>query len=146
MSIDVSTDVEIRRPRSEVSSYAADPDNVTAWYANIRAVEWETPKPLEVGSRVAFVARFMGSRLAYVYEIEDLVPGHRLVMATSDGPMAMETTYTWEDAGEGATRMTLRNRGEPPPFWRFIAPLVAIAVRRANRKDLARLKKLLERG
>ncbi len=42
--------------------------------------------------------------------------------------------------------MTLRNRGEPAGFSRMVAPLMAAAMRRANRRDLARLKALLERG
>ncbi len=43
------------------------------------------------------------------------------------------------------TRMTLRNRGEPAGFNRFVAPFLAFAMRRANRKDLALLKQRLER-
>ncbi|HSI81238.1 MAG TPA: SRPBCC family protein [Solirubrobacterales bacterium] len=146
MAIDVRTEVVIARPRDEVAAYAGDPDNATAWYANIEAVEWRTPPPLTVGSRLAFVARFLGRRLEYVYEVGELVPGARLVMATADGPFAMETTYAWTDAGESATRMRLRNRGEPSGFGGLLAPVMAPAVRRANRKDLARLKQILEGG
>ena len=40
--------------------------------------------------------------------------------------------------------MTLRNRGEPAGFKRFAAPVMALAMRRANEKDLARLKRILE--
>jgi hypothetical protein len=40
--------------------------------------------------------------------------------------------------------MTLRNRGEPAGFARIGAPAMAAAMRRANRKDLTRLKSLLE--
>jgi hypothetical protein len=58
----------------------------------------------------------------------------------------METTYTWTDTDGGGTAMTLRNRGEPSGFSRLVASLMAAAVRRANRKDLARLKQLLEDG
>jgi hypothetical protein len=142
--IDVTTELEIARPRSDVAAYASDPDNATVWYANIKSVEWETPPPAAVGSRIAFVARFLGRRLAYVYEVKDLVPGERFVMATAEGPFPMETTYTWRDSADGATRMTLRNRGEPSGFPALIAPLMAGAVRRANRKDLERLKQILE--
>jgi hypothetical protein len=144
MAIDVETEITIARPRAEVAAYASEPDNATEWYANIESAEWETPRPLAVGSRFAFVAQFLGRRLAYVYEVKELVPDERFVMATSQGPFAMETTYTWADAGDGATVMRLRNRGEPSGFSRLAAPLMAPAVRRANRKDLARLKRILE--
>jgi hypothetical protein len=96
-----------------------------------------------VGARIAFVAHFLGRRLDYVYEVRELVPEERLVMSTSDGPFAMETTYVWTESG-AATRMTLRNRGEPSGFATVAAPLMARAMRRANRKDLERLKALLE--
>ena len=144
MSVDVRTEVEIDRPREEVAAYAADPENATAWYENIKSVDWKTEKPLVVGSRIAFVATFLGRRLAYTYEVTALVPGERLVMSTADGPFAMETTYTWEEAARGGTKMTLRNRGEPTGFSKVAAPLMASAMRRANGKDLARLKGILE--
>src|SRR4051794_41687271 len=132
MPVDVVTEIEIRRPRGDVAAYASDPDNATRWYRNIDAVQWETPKPLAVGSRLAFVARFLGRRLAYTYEVRELVPGERFVMSTAEGPFPMETTYSWEAAGEG-TRMTLRNRGEPSGFASVAAPVMAAAMRRANR-------------
>jgi uncharacterized membrane protein len=142
--VDVRTEVEIGRPRAEVAAFATDPENAPKWYENIRSVDWNTPPPLEVGSRIAFVAAFLGRRLEYTYEVRALVPGERLVMSTADGPFAMETTYVWADTEDGGTRMTLRNRGEPTGFSKVAAPVLASAMRRANRKDLARLKELLE--
>ena len=144
MSVDVITEIEIHRPRPAVASFASDPDNAPAWYSNIEAVEWRSRRPVGIGSRIAFVARFLGRRLAYTYEVRELMAEERLVMATSEGPFPMETTYTWEDAPSGGTRMTLRNRGEPSGVARLASPLVGRAVRRANRKDLRRLKSLLE--
>jgi uncharacterized membrane protein len=144
MVVDVQTNIEIDRPRPEVAAFASDPDNATAWYVNIKSVEWKSAKPLAVGSRVGFVATFLGRELVYTYEITVLVPGERLVMRTADGPFAMETTYAWDDTPRGSTRMTLRNRGEPTGFSRLAAPILGRAMRRANRKDLARLKQLLE--
>ena len=144
MAVDVDVERVISRPREEVAEFAADPDNTTLWYANIKAVEWQTPRPLAVGSRLGFVATFLGRELNYTYEIRELVPGERLVMSTEQGPFPMETTYTWEDAGSGATRMTMRNRGEPSGFAKVGAPMMTRAMRKAMGKDLERLSRLLE--
>jgi hypothetical protein len=57
----------------------------------------------------------------------------------------METTYTWIALDDGRTRMALRNRGEPAGFTKVAAPLMTAATRRANQKDLANLKAILER-
>ncbi len=143
MTVDVISEIEIARPRSEVAAFACDPGNATRWYENIESVDWRTPPPLAVGSQLEFVARFLGRRLAYTYEVREHVPGERFVMSTAQGPFPMETTYAFEDAGAG-TRMTLRNRGEPAGFAKVAAPLMERAMRRANRADLRRIRELLE--
>ena len=60
MAVDVVTEIEIARPRAEVAAFACDPDKATRWYENIESVGWQTPPPLAVGSRLEFVARFIG--------------------------------------------------------------------------------------
>jgi hypothetical protein len=144
MAVDVLTEIVIARPAGAVAAYAADPLNAPAWYENITSVTWETSPPLRPGSRVAFTARFLGRQLAYTYEITDFAPGQRLVMRTAHGPFPMETTYTWLPVDERSTRMALRNRGEPTGFPKLAGPFMAIAMRRANRKDLRNLKAILE--
>ena len=106
----------------------------------------QTGTPLEVWRHPAseFVARFLGRQLSYTYEITDLAPGERIIMRTADGPFPMETTYTWEGTPSGDTQMTLRNRGKPTGFSKLTTPMLTAAMRRANRKDLARLKDILE--
>jgi uncharacterized membrane protein len=144
LPVDILTEIVIARPCREVAEYAGDPNNAPSWYVNIKSVEWKTPKPAAVGSRIAFVAEFLGKRLAYTYELVEWLPAQRLVMRTIEGPFPMETTYTWESLDDTHTRMTLRNRGEPNGFSKIAAPVMAIAMRRANRNDLARLKSVLE--
>jgi hypothetical protein len=146
VSVDVCTEIDIARPIGAVASYAADPDHAPEWYANIESVEWKTEPPLQVGSVVGFVARFLGRRLAYDYEFVELVVGERLVMRTAEGPFPMETTYSWTPTADDGTHMTLRNKGQPAGFSRLLAPFMVPAMRRANRKDLVALKSILERA
>ena len=145
VAVDVVTEIEIDRPRDEVAAFASDPSHATAWYKNIKSVEWETPPPAVVGSRVRFRAQFLARELDYTYEVRDITPGRRFVMSTAQGPFPMETTYSWDDAAGGRTKMTLRNRGEPSGFAAVAAPVLSLAMRNANEADLRRLKALLER-
>jgi hypothetical protein len=141
---DVETSIDIGCPRTVVAAYVSDPDNATQWYVNIKSVNWETPRPAVVGSRVAFVANFLCRRISYTYEVRDIVPGELFVMSTAEGPFPMQTTYAWQDSPAGGTTMILRNEGEPAGFGKVAAPMMAAAMRRANQKDLARLKGILE--
>jgi len=144
MAVDIVSEVKIGRAVASVADYASDPSNAPEWYANIDSVQWKTQPPVALGSRIAFVARFLGRQLSYTYEIVEFVPGERLVMRTAEGPFPMETTYTWAREEHDTTRMTLRNRGEPTGFSKLSSPFMAMAMRRANRKDLDKLRTILE--
>lgn len=144
MAVDVSTEIVIVQPVDVVAAYAADPSNAPAWYQNITSVTWETDPPLQTGSRIAFNARFLGRHLAYTYQVTEFVPASRLVMRTAQGRFPMETTYTWRAVDDRSTQMTLRNRGGPAGFAKLAAPLMAMAIRRANRKDLCNLRAVLQ--
>lgn len=144
--VDVCTQIVIDRPVDQVAAWVADPDHAPDWYENIRSVQWVTEHRVAVGARMTFVADFLGRELRYTYAIVAYEPGKRLVMRTSEGPFPMETTYTWQAAEPGQTRMTLRNRGEPSGFMGMVAPLMARQMRKANEKDLALLKRMLEQG
>jgi hypothetical protein len=143
VAVDVTVETRIERPVEEVAAFAGDPSNAPSWYVNIESVHWQTPPPVQVGSRMDFVATFLGRRIEYTYEVVDLAQGERLVMRTAQGPFPMQTTYTWEAADRG-TRMTLRNNSSPSGFARVAAPVMELAMRRAMTKDLAALKRRLE--
>jgi uncharacterized protein YndB with AHSA1/START domain len=143
MAVDVTVETRIERPVEEVAAFAGDPGNAPSWYVNIESVRWQTDPPVRVGSRMDFVATFLGRRIEYTYEVVELVPGKRLVMRTAQGPFPMQTTYAWEPA-DGGTQMTLRNNGSPTGFARVAAPVMELAMRRAMTKDLLALKRRLE--
>jgi hypothetical protein len=62
MAVDVLTDIMIKRPQNLVATYAGDPTNAPAWYESIESVEWRTAPPLQIGSRVPFVAHLLRRR------------------------------------------------------------------------------------
>ncbi|MEH7442960.1 SRPBCC family protein [Bacillus sp. JJ1122] len=142
--VDVLTEIEIKRPVNVVSEYAMNPDHAPDWYVNIHSAEWKTSRPITIGSQIAFNAKFLGRELAYIYEIMEYDPGKKLVMKTAQGPFPMETTYTFESLGEELTRMTLRNTGSPTGFSKVFSPFMSTMMRKANMKDLKKIKSILE--
>ena len=142
--VDITTEIIIKKPIHLVADYAANPDNAPEWYVNIRSAEWKTSKPLSVGSRVAFVADFLGKKLVYTYEVVEFIPLQKLLMQTAEGPFPMQTTYIWKAIDDTTTQMTLRNRGNPTGFSRLFAPFMAAMMRKANVKDLNNIKRIIE--
>jgi uncharacterized membrane protein len=144
VDVDVTMVADIRRPREEVAAFACDPRNVTRWYRNIHTVEVLTDGPVTVGSRVRFVARFLGRSIDYTYEVVELVAGERMTMTTASGPFPMTTEYAFETLDTGATRMTMRNHGTPSGFGAVAAPVLRRAMQHAMTRDLRALTQLLE--
>jgi hypothetical protein len=147
MEIDVASEIEIGVPREQVARFAADPGNATLWRQIFEEAEPEHVGSPQVGWRVIFVSKVLAGKVPYTYQVVEHVPGERLVMRTEDGPFPVQTTYAWEDAGDGATRMTLQTSGEPKKHTTKLAVrLMTKAWRKADAKDLAALKAVLERG
>ena len=150
MGVHVEERIRIERPRAEVAAWAADPDNAPRWRKGIDRVEWKSHPPLRTGSRIAFTTPALGLPLAYRYTVEEHVPSERTVFRTEEGPFPIETTLSFADAAadadEGpATEVTLAVHGEKGGS-KAANRILERTLGRTSRKDLARLKQLLESG
>ena len=146
MSIDITAEVAIRRPVAEVAAYMIDPGNDPSWIGGVREVRMETAPPLQVGSRVARVASFLGRRVEYVNEVTEFDAERVLDMRSVKAPFPMRVTYSFESAAGGAeTIVRNRVRGAPGGFFALFGPLLAPLVKRSVQKDLERLRDLLQR-
>jgi hypothetical protein len=141
--INVSSHIEIRRAREQVGDYAMNLDNARKWHGNLRSLEWITPPPLAVHSRIRVVTDLFGQCLNATYEIVSLSPAERLVMR-ADRPFPIEMRYILESITPARTRVTIRGRVEPEGFLTFLGPIIANELRKLHRNDLLRLKKMLE--
>ena len=145
MKVDVQTSIRINKPMAEVAAFSSNPENAPLWYENIKSASWKTEPPLGVGSQIAFMAEFMGKKMEYTYEVVEM-SDRRFVMQTSEGPFPMQTIYEWATLPGGGTEMKLRNRGTPSGFSGLLSPLMSWMMKRANNKDLQKLKVLMEKG
>ncbi len=145
MRIDITVETTIGRPREEVARFATDPANDPLWIGGIREARTITDGRLAPGSRVARVASFLGKRIEYVNEIDELLPGKRLLMHSVAGPFPMRVTYEFADADAGSV-VRIRVEGDAGGFYAVARPVLRRKVRRSVESDLARLKGLLERS
>jgi uncharacterized membrane protein len=143
MSIDVTAEVHVRRPRDQVAAYMSDPANDPEWIGGLREARVLGEGPLGEGSRVARVSSFMGRKVEYVNEITRLESGRLLDMRSVKAPFPMHITYSFEDSVDGTlVRNHVRGGGG---FFSLGSPLFAPMVRRNVQRDLERLRDVLER-
>jgi polyketide cyclase/dehydrase/lipid transport protein len=144
MAVDVSSEIVIRRSRNDVAAYSANPDNAPAWYVNIKSVEWKMPPPSSGWFQSSLCRPFSGATVKVHLRDYRIHSRGATSNAHSGGTIPDGDDLYLESTADGNTHMTLRNRGDPAGFASLVAPLMSLAMRRANRKDLTWLRQLLE--
>lgn len=144
MSIDVTTEVTIRRPRAAVAEFMFEPRNDKVWTKAVVEVKPLTEGPLRAGSMVERTVQFLGRRFAYRYEVLD-ADGTSFVEMKVDDPFPMHVRYELSDAGDH-TVAKIRTHGDATGFFRIAAPFMRGMVRRNITRDLTMLKQHLEQG
>lgn len=144
MPIDVTAEVIIPRPRETVAAWVCDPANDLRWIRALSRAEKQGDGALGTGTRVERTAKMMGRAMTYTTEVVAFEPGSHLGMKTVSGPFPMVVDYHFDDAGDGHTRVRVRNRGGKGPLFALFGPLIGRMVNGRVQGDLEQMKRVLE--
>ena len=140
--IKVNLSVVIRRSVEDVFAYSNDISHWAEW--NPGLIEVSAPEgPLQAGSRIREVFKFLGRRIESTFEVVEYEPNRQVTFRTVAGPIPMTGTQTYE-ALDGSTKLTVSGEGEAGGFFKLAEPVVAQMTRRQFQTGLHNLKDLLE--
>lgn len=129
---------KIAAPASVVWRYFADPEAMGRWMPGIDAMHSRDDRPLGPGSEIVFVARG-AERTSWV---ETCQPERELTLRSTQGPVTATYRYRLEPE-DGATRVTLQARCNAKGLVKIVMPLIAIAIRRVDGKQLVALREAI---
>ena len=137
----VDAEVVINRPASEVFSYLTDPEKAPEWQSSL--IEARAEGPMQVGTKVTEVRKFLGRRMESTLEVTEYEPDRKFSLRILSGPVPFEAEHTLESE-DGRTRLKWVGTGEPGGCFKLAEPLVARQAQRQFRGDFETLKELLE--
>jgi len=143
LAVNVSVETTIASDRQTVAAFVIDPHNDLRWIGALTSVRIIDESPMQVGTKVERIAKFLGKRIEYVNEITELRPGVRLAMRSVKAPFEMQVSYDFADA-PGGTRVTVRAGGDASGYYKLAGPLLPLMVRAGIKRDLKQLKKVME--
>jgi carbon monoxide dehydrogenase subunit G len=134
----------IERPVDEVFGFVADFENEATWCEEVVSTEKTSHGTLGVGSTFTDHVQFLGRTMKSSYEIVAYEPDRAVTVETTSGPVPFRATYSVEDAGR-VTRLAFSATAEPGTFFAWATPLIRRRLSRQWDRNLANLKRLLER-
>jgi hypothetical protein len=136
--------VLIRQPVESVFEFVANVENNAQWQSDILELKMTTPGPMQVGSTYRCVNRFMGRRIETEGLVTDFVCDTKYTIRITSGDVSGESTLFFEDF-EGGTRLTAVGHLDLIHL-KLAAMAVRHKIKKQLKKDMRRLKKILENG
>lgn len=143
----VEEEIIIDRPPEDVFAFVTAPENDRLWSSTAVERHVESGGPVQVGTRINAVDKFLGRRIESTFEVTEHEPNRRSAIRFVSGPIRAVGSYTLEPAN-GGTRFGWVL--EAPPglgglyLGRATDRLVTWMFRRRLQRDLRRLKAVLE--
>lgn len=142
--MDASGQVVIARPRPAVAAIMFDLRYASLWATGVVSCTPLAPGPMRAGLRVKQVARFLGVKSTFIYEVVSMEQD-RFVELRIDSPLEMWVLHELEDAPAGTlVRIRTASVGGDPGFTRLFGRVLGYLARYNVRRDLRQLKQLVE--
>jgi hypothetical protein len=142
MMFQIEVAITIRKPRRDIARVIFNPLCDTAWDHQVLEVRPLAHGPLQAGSCISRVYRFLGRRYHDVAEIVEYSPGQFIEM-TVQRPIEMRVRYSLESIPEGVI-VRVHATGRSAGLLRLIGPLTRLMLRRNYIRNLHDLKFLME--
>lgn len=136
--------VLIRQPVEKVFEFVAHIENNAKWQSDILEMAMTSPGLLQTGSTYRCVNRFMGQRIETEGLVTDFVADKRYSIRITSGDVCGESTLFFESF-DGGTRLTAVGHLDLVHF-KLAAVVVRHKIKKQLKKDIRRLKKILEDG
>ena len=135
--------IEIERSPDDVFAYLADVSHLTEWQSGVHSAAIEGGGVACAGVRVRESRTLLGKQLETTLEIVEYDPPRLFTLRALDGPALLTVRHELEPSGD-ATALTVAVEGEVKHVPGFAAGLMMRGAERQFRKDVERLKRVLE--
>jgi uncharacterized protein YndB with AHSA1/START domain len=133
----------IDRPAEDVFAALVNFDRVPDWNSSVIEIRWTKDAPLEVGSTMVYVGKFLGRTFESDAQVTEFVPSTRYSSKSTSGPFHLEVENILEPL-DGGTRVTSNFRGESRGFFKLAEPVMVRLSKNLFETSTSNLKALLE--
>jgi len=137
--------IEIERSPADVFAYLADVSHLTEWQSGVHSAAIEGDGVAREGARMRESRTLLGKELTTTLEIVEFDPPRLFTLKALDGPAQLTVRHELERTGDD-TELTVVVEGEAKHVPGFAAGLMMRGAERQFRKDVERLKRVLEAG
>ena len=142
--VEVETSVLVKQPIKKVFDFVTTPENDVQWYIGLESRDHTPDEPSGVGSTSMSTIRFLGVPMEVVWEVVEYVPPMKISVKTIEGPVSVESDYTFEAVGEDQTRVTVHGEADVGKVFSLADPLVERMAQRQWDASFENLKDVLE--
>lgn len=139
----LTTSTMIELPIQQVFDYMSTPENDFQWQYGTLATAKITSRHKEMSVYFRSIGHLMGRRNLGIHDVIESSSNMRYRFKSISGPLYMQTTYTFETAGDG-TKVEVSIRIGVVNFPRMSERILGIKMKKQLKENLVMLRDILE--